>query len=61
MTEKTFEEALVELESKVAALTAGHLSLAEALRTHEEGVALVRECSARLDEAELKVTRLSGE
>jgi len=61
MTEKTFEEALGELESKVEALSAGHLTLAEALRTYEEGVALVRLCTERLDEAELKVTRLSGD
>ncbi len=61
MTETTFEEALAALESKVDALSAGHLSLADALRTYEEGVALVRECSERLAEAELKVTRLSGD
>jgi len=61
MTEKTFEEALEELESKVEALSAGHLSLADALRTYEEGIALVRLCSGRLDEAELKVTRLAGD
>ncbi len=60
MTERTFEEALEELESKVEALSAGRLSLADALRAYEEGVALVRECSARLEEAELKVTRLSA-
>ena len=61
MTERTFEEALEELEAKVGALSAGHLSLADALRTYEEGVALVRECGARLDEAELKVSRLSAD
>ncbi|OGS50352.1 MAG: exodeoxyribonuclease VII small subunit [Euryarchaeota archaeon RBG_16_68_12] len=61
MTEKTFEEALEELESKVEALSAGHLSLADGLRTYEEGVALVRVCDERLAEAELTVTRLSGE
>jgi len=61
MTEKTFEEALEELESKVEALSAGHLSLADALRTYEEGVALVRLCGERLDEAELKVSRLAGD
>ena len=59
MTETTFEEALEALESKVEALSAGHLSLADALRTYEEGVALLRVCGERLAEAELKVTRLS--
>jgi len=61
MTETTFEEALGELEAKVEALSAGHLSLADALRTYEEGVALVRLCTARLEEAELKVARLSAD
>ena len=61
MTEKTFEEALGELDAKVEALSTGHLSLADALRTYEEGVALVRLCSKRLDEAELQVGRLSGD
>jgi len=59
MSEKTFEEALAELESKVDALSAGHLPLADALRTYEEGIALVRLCTTRLEEAELKVSRLS--
>ncbi len=61
MTVRTFEEAMEELEAKVEALSAGHLTLADALRTYEEGVALVRECGERLAEAELKVTRLSGD
>jgi len=61
MTETTFEEALEALESKVEALSAGHLSLADALRTYEEGVALLRVCGERLEEAELRVTRLSGD
>ncbi len=60
MTDKTFEEALELLEAKVEALSAGHLTLADALRTYEEGVALVRLCRERLDEAELRVGRLSG-
>lgn len=60
MTETSFEEALAELESKVEALSAGHLTLADALRTYEEGVALVRTCTDRLAEAELRVSRLSG-
>ncbi len=61
MKERTFEEALGELETKVEALSAGHLPLADALRTYEEGVALVRLCTERLAEAELRVSRLSGD
>lgn len=60
MTEKTFEEALGELETKLETLSTGRLSLAEALRTYEEGVALIRGCSETLAKAELRVSRLSG-
>jgi len=61
MTERTFEEALAELQAKVDALSAGHLPLADALRTYEEGVALVRLCTERLEGADLRVSRLSGD
>ena len=61
MTEKTLEEAFAELESKLEALNAGHLSLADALRMYEDGIALIRDCQAKLAVAELRVTRLSGE
>ena len=57
MTE-TFEEALAELEDRVAALSRGDLSLEEALRAFEEGLSLYEECAARLKAAELKVTQL---
>jgi len=60
MTEKTFEEALGELETKLEILSTGRLSLAESLRTYEEGVALIRACSETLAKAELRVSRLSG-
>lgn len=60
MTQTTFEEALKELEAKLEALGTGRLPLAEALRTYEEGVALLRVCSERLAEAELRVSRLSA-
>lgn len=59
MTEKTFEEALGELETKLETLSTGRLSLAEALRAYEEGVALIRACSETLAKAELRVSRLS--
>jgi len=60
MMEKTFEEAFAELESKLEALSAGHLSLADALRMYEDGIALIRNCEEKLADAELRVTRLSA-
>ncbi len=60
MTEKTLEEAFAELESKLEALSAGHLSLADALRMYEDGIALIRNCEEELAEAALRVTRLTA-
>lgn len=57
---KTFEQALSELESRVARLERGDLDLDDALRLFEEGVALVRECHETLDAAEARIVALSG-
>lgn len=54
----SFEEALGQLEAKVQALTAGRLTLEEALATFEEGVELYRHCSAKLRAAEQRVAKL---
>jgi exodeoxyribonuclease VII small subunit len=50
-----FERALAELETTVDALEHGELSLEDALRQFERGVALARECQAALKQAEQKV------
>lgn len=54
----SFEEALVLLETKVQALTAGRLTVEEALEAFEEGVELYRHCSAKLRAAEQRVAKL---
>ncbi len=54
----SFEEALVLLETKVQALTAGRLTVEEALEAFEEGVELYRHCSAKLRGAERRVAKL---
>jgi exodeoxyribonuclease VII small subunit len=53
--EKTFEEALQELEEIVNRLEQGDLSLEEALQFFEEGVKLSRYCHTKLDEAQKRV------
>jgi exodeoxyribonuclease VII small subunit len=50
-----FERALAELETTVDALEHGELSLEDALRQFERGVALARECQTALKQAEQKV------
>jgi exodeoxyribonuclease VII small subunit len=57
----TYEEAYAELDSIVTALESGEQSLDEALSLFERGQGLTKRCAELLDEAELKVSRLSGE
>ena len=56
--ELSFEDAFQELEETVRRLEAGGLSLEEALALYERGQASAALCSARLDEAELKLSEL---
>jgi len=57
----TFEKAFAELEETVHKLEAGGLSLEESLALYERGQALAAHCNAHLDQAELKVQKLSPE
>ncbi|HWP94333.1 MAG TPA: exodeoxyribonuclease VII small subunit [Gammaproteobacteria bacterium] len=53
-----FEAALAELETLVARMEKGDLSLEEALKQFERGIELTRACQHALKEAELKVQQL---
>jgi exodeoxyribonuclease VII small subunit len=53
--EKGFEETFAELEMAVERLESGNLPLEESLATFERGIALVRDLTARLDEAQRRV------
>lgn len=61
--ELTFEEAYAELEATVQQLEAGKLTLEDALRLYERGMALAGRCGSQLDQAELRIKELapSGE
>ena len=56
--ELAFEEALDRLEALVEAMDHGDLELEDSLRKFEEGIKLVRSCSERLRDAELRVKQL---
>ena len=56
--ELSFEAAFQQLNEKVQALERGGLSLEEATRLFEEGMALARRCNEVLSQAELKVEQL---
>lgn len=56
--EPRFEASLASLEALVAKLESGDLELEQALAAFEEGVALARRCSNRLEAAELRIKKL---
>ena len=53
-----FEESMERLEEIVRVLDGGSVGLEESLKLYEEGVALVRICSEKLDQTEQKVRML---
>lgn len=54
----SFEEALSRLEETVRLLESGSVPLDDSLALFEEGIALVRLCNGKLDNAEQKVVKL---
>ena len=56
--EKPFEEILEQLEGVVRDLEGNELPLDEALKRFEEGVALSRKGSARLEDAERRIEEI---
>ncbi|MBE6690835.1 MAG: exodeoxyribonuclease VII small subunit [Ruminococcaceae bacterium] len=56
--EFSFEKALEELRSIVAALESANVGLDDALKYYERGVELVRLCNERLNEAHVRVDML---
>ena len=54
-----FEDAISKLESIVSTLETGKCELDESLALFEEGVSLVKLCSARLESASQKVKILT--
>lgn len=54
-----FEKSLAELESLVAKMEGGTLSLEESLAAFERGVKLTRDCQAALRTAEMRIKALT--
>ena len=55
---KNFEAAIKRLEEIVSVLEAGDVSLEDSLKMFEEGMALAKFCSQKLNQAEKKLTKL---
>lgn len=51
----SFESAMTRLEEIVRQLEGANVTLDDSLTLYEEGIALVKLCSGRLDEAEQKI------
>lgn len=58
MAERTFESQMARLEEIVRMLERGEAPLNESMKLFEEGTKLAAKCSALLDTAELKVSKL---
>jgi exodeoxyribonuclease VII small subunit len=61
MTQKTFEESLVQLEEILTQLGNGTVDLETALQQYEEGVGILKRCHKILDSAQRKIEILRGE
>jgi exodeoxyribonuclease VII small subunit len=58
--ERPFEESLADLERVVRDLEDGQLGLDEALARYEEGIALIKQCHGKLEQAEQRILLLTG-
>ncbi len=59
--ELSFEDAFDELENIIARLESGELSLQESVDLFQRGRELSERCQTLLDEAELRVNKLTDE
>jgi exodeoxyribonuclease VII small subunit len=57
----SFESMMKRLEELVHHMERGDLSLEESIRSFEEGIKLVKQCTAVLGEAEKRIHRLADE
>ena len=58
MAKEKFEDALEKLEDIVRKMESGDLSLDESLKSFEEGIKIIRFCTAKLEETERRVEML---
>ena len=58
--EQSFEQALAALEQIVRDLEDGSSGLAESLARYEQGIKLLKNCYAQLEQAERRIEQLTG-
>lgn len=54
-----YEEALTALDGVVRRMESGEGTLEELIALYERGMALVKQCNARLDQYETRITKLA--
>jgi len=59
-SKRTFEQAVAEVEQIVSKLESGKLELAQSLDEYQRGVGTLNECYKLLENAERRITLLSG-
>lgn len=59
--EKTFEQAITELEKIVKDLESGNASLDESIEKYTEGMRLAKVCGDKLNDATLKINKILKE
>ena len=59
--EKTFEQAITELEKIVKDLESGNASLDESIEKYTEGMKLAKLCGDKLNDATLKINKILKE
>ena len=59
--EKTFEEALTDLENIVKELEAGNVDLEKSIAKYTEAMQIAKECSEKLNSATEKVNKILNE
>ena len=57
----SFEEALKQLEKIVTEVEEGKIGLEESIDKYEQGMKLVQQCRAILDQAEKRIETIQGE
>ena len=56
---RTFEEAMTTLEQIVTAIEEGDVPLEESIEKYADGIKLIKQCRAILDDAEKKIQLLA--
>lgn len=61
MSEKTFEENMVELQSIVEKLENGDVNLDDAIKEFQKAMGLIKNCDSKLKEAEDTIAKIVDE